>query len=285
MTVAIGRRSALLATVSTLLLAACALPRATAHTLPGAALGDVEIVDRDTGERVPIHWHQGRRYVAGTPGSRYAVAVRNRSGARVLAVIAVDGINAVSGETAAWDQRGYVLAPGQRYEIAGWRKSAERIAAFEFSALPDSYAARTGRPDHVGVIGVALFSEAVRTPPPPPLSLSQSAPPSPPAPAARSEAPAAQGARAAESAAADSLAPKREERSRLGTGHGRSETSVVSFTEFERARPQPDQVISIWYDRRENLIALGVIPAPRAPQPQPFPGSPGALGFVADPPR
>ena len=44
-------------------------------------------------------------------------------------------------------------------EIDGWRKSMDEVAAFYFTALPDSYAARTGRPDNVGVIGVALFRE------------------------------------------------------------------------------------------------------------------------------
>ena len=33
------------------------------------------------------------------------------------------------------------------------------VAAFYFTQLPDSYAARTDRPDNVGVIGVAVFRE------------------------------------------------------------------------------------------------------------------------------
>ena len=50
---------------------------------------------------------------------------------------------------------------GLRVDIAGWRKNLARTAAFYFTELPDSYAARTGRPDHVGVIGVAVFRERV----------------------------------------------------------------------------------------------------------------------------
>jgi len=38
-------------------------------------------------------------------------------------VTSVDGVNIVSGETAAWDQGGYVFSPGDRYQITGWRKS------------------------------------------------------------------------------------------------------------------------------------------------------------------
>jgi hypothetical protein len=281
-----------------------------AHVVPESAritgpLSEIEIIDRDTGQRLPIYQHQGRRYVAGTPGARYAVAVRNRSGGRVLAVVAVDGVNAVSGETAAWHQTGYVLDPGQRYEVRGWRKSQARIAAFEFTALSDSYAARTGRPNDVGVIGVALFREAVRpeaqTLAPSTRSESRrggsneqsadaapaSAPPAPAASGAPSAASASEKARdaadlASAESAAEATAPRRLQE-RLGTGHGRSETSQVAYTDFVRARPQPDQVITIHYDSRANLIALGVIPVPAAPpQPNPFPGS---LGFVPDPPR
>lgn len=281
-----------------------------AHVVPESAritgpLSDIEIIDRDTGQRLPIYQHHGRRYVAGTPGARYAVAVRNRSGGRVLAVVAVDGVNAVSGETAAWHQTGYVLDPGQRYEVRGWRKSQARIAAFEFTALSDSYAARTGRPNDVGVIGVALFREAVRpeaqTLAPSTRSESRrggsneqsadaapaSAPPAPAASGAPGAASASEKARnaadlASAESAAEATAPRRLQE-RLGTGHGRSETSQVAYTDFVRARPQPDQVITIHYDSRANLIALGVIPVtPVPPQPNPFPGS---LGFVPDPPR
>jgi hypothetical protein len=239
---------------------------------------EVEVIDRSTGERLPIYGHRGERWVAGVPGHRYAIAVHNRTDARLLAVMSVDGVNVLSGETSGWDQRGYVFAPGERYQIAGWRKSQDRIAAFEFASLPDSYAARTGRPENVGVIGVALFREAVQ-------------------PAVNALTPTPQGAdpdrrdRAENSPAAPrSLAdpssqanPARraEEPSRLGTAHGRSEDSRVSFTAFERARPSPDEVITIRYDRRENLIAMGVI-APSLTVPNPFPSS--IVGFVPDPP-
>jgi hypothetical protein len=246
------------------LLAAAILASATlaqAH----APLAEVTVIDRVSGETLPVYSHRGERWIAGTPGNRYAVTLHNRSAGRVLAVLSVDGINAVSGQTAAWDQAGYVLAPGERAEIVGWRKNPQRVAAFEFTALPDSYAARTGRPEHVGVIGVALFREA-----PPPV-VSQVAPGA----AARSEA----SAPAAEAAGrSDSSAPAA---SRLGTGHGRSESSPVQFTRFERAQPNPDQVLAIRYDSRANLIAMGVIPSPPTWRPEPFPG---ALGFVPDPP-
>jgi hypothetical protein len=246
-------------------------------------MGEVEIVDRTTGERLPIYQHRGERWVAGVPGHRYAISVRNRTDARVLAVMSVDGLNVVTGETAGWDQRGYVFAPGERYDIAGWRKSQERIAAFEFAALPDSYAARTGRPENVGVIGVALFREASQP-------VAAILPPTPEAPSARGATPSdsgaseesATGARAQSKAdKAGAVARRSEDRSRLGTAHGRGENSWVSYTDFERAQPTPDEVITIRYDRRENLVAMGAI-APPITAPTPFPSS--IAGFVPDPP-
>ncbi len=259
-------RRSFVATAIFAALTACATSTVDANAV--GSLADVQVIDRTTGAVLPVHVHRGRHYVAGTPGNRYAITLRNRTGGRLLAVISVDGVNVVTGETAAWDQGGYVFGPWLRGEITGWRKTQERVTAFEFTALPDSYAARTGRPRNVGVIGVALFREAV---------------PAPPVALPRRES---GGRGAAQDAAAPSATGAAAERwrdsARLGTGHGRSESAPVEFTAFERAQTTPDEVIAIHYDSRENLIALGVIPASRECVPDPFPG---VAGFVPDPPR
>jgi hypothetical protein len=254
------RQSLLAATA--VLLSACA---ATSHSaicddasrLPcRSGLVDIAIVDRTTGERLAVYSQAGQRWVAGTPGHRYAISIRNRSPGRLLNVVSVDGINAISGQTAAWEQSGYVLAGQESFDVLGWRKSQERVADFVFTDLGDSYAARTGRPDEVGVIGVAVFREAVAIPPP----------------ASSNEAPASRAKGAPLQSQSDD---------RLGTGHGPSESSRVLTTSFERAQDHPDQIIAIRYDRREHLIAMGVIP--NADALRPFPGSASA-GFVPDPP-
>ena len=55
---------------------------------------------------------------------------------------------------------------------------------------------------------------------------------------------------------------------------------MVRRVAFERATTEPGQVIAVQYDRLENLVALGVIEAPRlARSPRPFPG----MRFVPDP--
>lgn len=287
-----------------LLLAALALTA----SLPAHAVGrlaDVTVIDRDSGASLPVHHHRGEYWVAGQPGARYAISVRNRLGERVLAVPSVDGVNVLSGETAAWDQTGYVFSAWQRYQITGWRKSSSEVAAFEFSSVADSYAGRTGRPAHAGVIGVALFRERLPEPvaqAPAPLERREReadasgalrhAPPAPstPSPAARSGAAESQEAPAAadSQARAPSFAPQRPSLpgAKLGTGHGARETSVVSHTSFARLQAQPNEIIRIRYDSRSNLVAAGVIREPlaypRLPSPNAFPQS-GNAAYVPDP--
>ena len=232
-------------------------------------LVDVELIDRQRNEPLPAYQHRGNVWVAGRPGSRYAVRMSNRSGQRVLVVLSVDGINAVSGETAAPGQTGYVLGPWQTTEITGWRKSLSEAAAFYFTALPDSYAARTDRPDNVGVIGVAVFRE--REPRVSQLNEQREER----ARAAESESRAAPAA--APSATGKAAGAARDER--LGTGHGEREYAPTAHTSFDRASERPAEIVRVRYDSYENLLAGGIVQRPRRPPvaPDPFPG------FVPDP--
>jgi hypothetical protein len=266
------------------------LPLATATVLamsiaPLAALradslARVDLYDRSAGEALPLYRHHGRRYVVGEPGNEYAIRIRNCSDRRLLAVVSVDGVNAVSGESAAPEQSGYVIEPGGYVNIQGWRKDMNRTAAFYFSDPSDSYAARTGRPNDLGVIGVALFRErrVERQ-----AWLGNGNYPATPDSRGRAEADASGDAKASRAAGAAAAAPALEQQS-LGTGHGRGEFSPVEQVAFERASSKPDEVIAIRYERRETLIAMGVLPDPGYSQarhdPDPFPG---ALGFVPDP--
>ena len=271
-------------------------------SLPAHAVGtaiDVQVVDRSTGETLTPILHKGEWWIAGRPGARYGVTIANRNGQRTLNVIAVDGVNAMSGDTAAWNQTGYVLDPYEGTQIDGWRKNVDQVAAFEFTALPDSYAARTGRPANVGVIGVAMFNEKPR---PKPVARPNAMPSVPrqwdepiavpaPSPAPSTSAPpladdasteAREPARRAESKSANALV----QRDRLGTGHGAIEASSIRYVSFERARSTPDEIVTIHYDRPENLVAMGILPTPplastRYPVTNPFPNS---ARFVPDPP-
>lgn len=268
------------------LMAAVVALAASAEAGALGSLARVSVVDRDSGVTLRTYYARGEYWVAGDPGAHYAIEIRNCAGGRLLAVTSVDGINVLSGETAGFGQAGYVFDPGERYQITGWRKSNAEVADFTFIDSTDSYAARTGRPASVGVIGVALFREqpqAVYSPrrlAPPPAS----GEPAPPAADSSSSL--------AENAAATAAAPARERgavaaapETRLGTGHGEREYSYVVDTEFRRMQPQPNEVIRIRYDSLENLVAMGIIrkPSPSLRAPDPFPSSAGR--FVPDPPR
>jgi hypothetical protein len=215
-------------------------------------LADISVYDRTAGRWLQVYRHEGRAYVVGKRGHEYQVRVANRLREDLLAVASVDGVNVITGETAHASQSGYVLSPRGSLDINGWRKSLSETAAFYFTSLPDSYAARTGRPDDVGVIGVALFRRK-----------------SEPKPIAPIAPEAALGARRAEERAD----------SRLGTGHGRHEHSPAVHVTFERATSTPAEVITLYYDSYANLAVHGIIREPIhvAPTPRPFPG------FVPDP--
>lgn len=238
------------------LAASAALLSASAAAIGG--LADLIVYDRSEGRTLPVYWHEGRPYVIGKPGNEYQLQLRNRQGDDILAVMSVDGVNVVTGETAAVQQNGYVLGAGRSLELKGWRKDLSRTAAFYFTSLPDSYAARTGRPDNVGAIGVAIFR---RKRPEPPMEMGTLS----------RQAPAA--------AKAESRAADRD--NSLGTGHGRSEYSPVRMVDFERASSTPAETIVLYYDSQANLVARGIVPPPRVaerPLPRPFPS------FVPDPP-
>ncbi len=258
------------------LFVAFAVAVSLAASTPADAVGrlvDITVFDRTTQQSLPVYSYQGRYYVAGQPGHRYQLQLRSCEGQRLLSVLSVDGINVLSGDTANWSQTGYVLDAYAASDILGWRKSLAQVADFVFADASQSYASRTGRPDNVGVIGMAVFrprplprhilpitpqatgamDEASRYAPPAPSPVTNAAP---------------------MAKAAVSSGP-------LGTGHGERENSPVTYTDFTRASSTPDEIITLYYDTRERLIAQGVIPSrdvmPRQP-PEPFPGH-----FVPDP--
>jgi len=298
--------------------AALAALAASCHANATGALADVTVIDRDSGTALSTYYSGGEYWVAGTPGHRYALEIRNRGGGRLLAVTSVDGVNVLSGATAGWDQAGYVFDAGERYQVTGWRKSNAEVAAFVFTDLPNSYAARTGRPANVGVIGVALFRE--RRPPrvylgpqvgplpseegeasgadrpgvpstAPPTGGVPTAGSAPTSPAASAAAPS-DAARSNEQKAGSTVhpsaavaEPRAQPDTRLGTGHGEREYSYVVDTEFRRMQREPNEVIRIRYDSFENLVAMGIVrPGDGAASvPNPFPRS-HERRYVPDPP-
>ncbi len=125
---------------------------------PGVGSYSLDVQSAE-GHTLPVFRHRGRTYVLGQLGQRYEVLVRNNSNRRVEAVVSIDGLDAIDGKRGDLRKRGYIVEPWQTLRIDGFRVSLRDVAAFRFSRVRSSYAARTGRPRNIGVIGVAIFPE------------------------------------------------------------------------------------------------------------------------------
>lgn len=135
----------------------------------------VELLGED-GRALSTYELNGRHYLLGAEGQRYVVRVTNPTDRRVEAVISIDGLDAIDGQTADFvNKRGYVVPPRGELRVEGFRVSTSQVATFRFSSVAQSYAGRKGADRNVGVIGVALFAEKSAPeiivddrPPPPP---------------------------------------------------------------------------------------------------------------------
>ena len=261
-------------------------------------------------------WHDGSLYVAGQNGARYNLRLKNNTGERVEAVVTVDGRDVVSGQLGNYkSQRGYVIEPYGSVAIEGFRQSLQQVAAFRFTDIGNSYSARRGSPQHVGVIGVAVFKEHQPRfrprPQPTPIatrpyyepyggdaggydykrSESSNAPAADAAPAAPPHSGGA--GRSAydydDEVAEKSIAPHRS--NRLGTEYGETTYSSVREVSFTRTHSRrPDSLLTVYYDSLDGLRARGVpvdpvyYPPPPAYPPQPFPRSDERHNQYAPPP-
>ena len=265
---------------------AAASGRSTRHISPD---GSFSFQVESYGSSLPIYSHRGQSYVEGFFGNTYAVRVFNHTGRRVEAVVTVDGRDVISGQIGNYrGNRGYVIAPYDSVLIEGFRSSWSNVAAFTFTAVGDSYAARMGDASNVGVIGVAVFQEKTYRPVPRPRpyrydrksegagqglgtghgrSSSKSAPPAESAPAMRESK---------RSYSMDEMADDATQG--IGTGYGEDTYSPSTSTQFVRASRRPNAVLSVRYDDRAGLIARGVLPRPyryrRPVRPEPFPETP-----------
>ena len=233
--------------------------------MPSASLADVSIYDRNSGQLLPVYSADGQRYIAGRPGNEYELRIRNNSGEDILAVVSVDGVNVVTGETAATAQSGYVISGWRSLSISGWRKSLSHVAAFYFTDHSDAYATRTGRPERcrrdrrgsVQAQTAAAGGDATSS-----ASAVAWRP--------RRDARAALRPRQRRRTRAPAQPSRQAAEKSIGTGHGRNQSSQARYVQFERESDAPSEVIAIRYDTRANLVARGIIEAP-AREPNPFP--------------
>jgi hypothetical protein len=276
--------------IGTLLLAAdsCA-----ASPLPGGQplrdrVAGYEMTVLVDGVPAPTFDYAGGSYVLGQLGARYTLRVSNHTGRRVEAVVSVDGRDAIDGRPADFrGKRGYLIPAWGSVDIDGWRISRSEAAAFRFSSVPDSYAARTGNGREVGVIGVAVFPERYLPPPPPvyypyprrwddvpysdrsydslgggPREKSAAPQPAPHASAGDQGTGGlgrSAGAPPASAAAEAQATPAKRARPGLGTEYGESVSSPIHEVEFVRANAaRPAAFLGAHYNDHDGLLAMGI---------------------------
>jgi hypothetical protein len=273
-----------LAAVSPALGHSRALPEA-----PGSLIAVSVEVDGEPVSLYPAPDGSGRFYLEARRGSRYGVTLANRTGERVGVVLTVDGLNAVSGQRDEGIGRMYVLDPWERTTVRGWRTSLQEVRQFTFVDERASYAVRSGKANgRLGWIEVAVYREhrpwvrsRLREAPPVPWpaddategaasaeSKSAPAPPAAASPAGR--------------AAENTYAPQRDARSFPGTGWGPRAQDPVALVSFD-PEPSAAERVSLRYEYRSALVALGVLPRPPVCPDRLSQRERGELGFAPPP--
>ncbi|HUB06973.1 MAG TPA: hypothetical protein VMB50_08230 [Myxococcales bacterium] len=276
--------------------AACFCLSAAAQASAVSGGYSLQLVDA-RGRRLPTFRQGGHTYVMGTAGQRYELRLRNLTDGRVEMVAAVDGRDVVDGRPSTLRKRGYVLGPHSEVRIEGFRLGEEHVAAFRFGSVKDSYAVRMGGDaSDVGLVAVAVFTEAAlpavaEDDGQPPTSgapaadaaETASAPrfesggggaagPAPaeqkvapagevaPLAAATPPAPAAVRIAGVRSVVAERARPAEQVRApvQLGTTFGEEHRSHVDEAGFHRASSRPAAFLSLRYESRESLEALGI---------------------------
>lgn len=247
--------------------------------VPRPVLGDIELVcGRGRCEEVVAH---GQRWVVGTMGERYGLALINRSDLWIEAVVTVDGRSILDGERRSSRSRGYLIPPRDRVVVDGWRVNRDSVAAFRFTSPGDAYATRMGDASELGVIRVDFYPERASAWVPrrdPWLERSGRAEPGE---AIDDETDAARPApKAAESGASRHFD---RDRQGLGTEFGERRHQPISERDFERASSSPARTLVIRYDDRAGLVARGILPG-RRPWRDPWDGRRDDGPWVPPPP-
>jgi len=256
----------------------------------------IQVGDRNVLLYPSPRW-DGRRYFEAMKGREYAVTLRNTTNERIGVLVAVDGLNVISGTRSALTggESMYVLDPHGSATIRGWRTSLNDIRRFLFVDEERSYATRTGQANgDLGWVRVLAFRENQpmvwhdqrcrideRDIPEPQAA-------APAAPEARGDGGASRANEAPRAARKDAEGPagqafgdKTEAESNPGTGWGRGSYDPVRKVEFV-AQARPLDRIVLRYEYAGGLRALGI--EPRREWDRTGQRDRGLLGF-AQPPR
>ncbi len=204
------------------------------------------------GRPLQEYYARGRTYVEALQGAEYELRLRNPTSERVAVALSVDGLNSIDARhTSAWNASKWVIEPYKTITIGGWQMSSERARKFYFTNERDSYGAKLGQTENLGVISAVFFREQRRIVPPRPISKNRDR--SEPQDSSKSQA------GAAESRAA---APLRDD-DYAATGIGRNVRNDVYWVDMDLDSRAAGEV-TIRYEYYSALLRLGVVPRQRS---------------------
>lgn len=220
-----------------------ALPAAAGY--PGAC--DLSVVV-DGSPRVEYE-HRGTVYVEAVRGREYSLRLTNPMPYRVAVALSVDGLNSIDAKhTTAWKASKWVLDPYESVDIEGWQVSDSAARRFYFTGERDSYGAKRGMTENLGVIEAVFYRERLLVVP-----MDREVMAAPP-PAAASSAPSAKGLESGtasrQAAVADDYA---------ATGMGNRTRHDVRRVDID-LDPTPITTARIRYEFHPQLVKLGVLP-------------------------
>jgi|SRR5437870_5082792 len=218
------------------------------------------------GRRVPEYAARGRRYIEALEGAEYEVRIHNPLSVRVAVALSVDGLNTIDARhTSAWDAHKWVIEPYGTIEIGGWQMSSNRARRFYFTTERDSYAAKLGQAQNLGLISAVFYRERTPmvvtpvTPGPPRPRYEDSDRIRVPESGSAGESPArAESNQSAPKSRSSNAYPGPDDES-AATGIGRSVRNDVQWIKMDLdSRPVSD--VTIRYEYRAGLVKLGIIP-------------------------
>jgi hypothetical protein len=189
--------------------------------------------------------HGGTTYIEAVRGREFTIRLRNPTAQRVAVALSVDGLNTIDAKHSdAWSASKWVLEPYETAEISGWQVSGSAARRFFFTGERNSYGAKLGVTQNLGIIEAVFYRERV-----PRWSERQKN--------SRDERSLEGGA---QPPAASEVAPAPDD-DYAATGMGRRTRHEVQEVAID-LEPSPIAAVAIRYEFRPQLVKLGVLDRP-----------------------
>src|SRR6476619_7560088 len=150
-------------TLVTLILASAVLAILSGNALAAGGSGFAVNVLVDETARSE-YYHNGSVYIEAVKGASYSLRLTNPTPYRVAVALSVDGLNTIDAKhTDARSASKWVLEPYESTVISGWQVSNRAARSFFFTGERNSYGARLGQTENLGVIEAVYFRERRHT--------------------------------------------------------------------------------------------------------------------------